>query len=214
MNNPNVIKLDPSNKEHINAVSKLHLILLPESIVSRLGHIFLSNFYYKILTKMNLMDVYLYKINNNYVGFIACTDYPFTFMKNGMKGNFIRLSIILMISILLKPSRLGLLLKMKDDINLDSVKQKNVESVGQFMSFGVLGKHRKYVDDFTGLTISNVLMKSVFSHFINRKKSMFFLLVLKTNENAIAFYKKYHGVILLNADSKSNIVKFNLSEKY
>lgn len=213
MNNPNVIKLDPSNKEHINAASKLHRVLLPESIVSGLGPIFLSSFYYKILTKKKLMDVYLYKVNSNYVGFIACTDYPFSFMKNGIKGNFIRLSIILMISTLLKPSRLGLLLKMKDDVNLDGLKQKNAESVGQFMSFGVLEKYRKHIDDFTNLTIPNVLMKAVFSHFTNRKKSMFFLLVLKTNENAIAFYKKYNGIFLLNTESKSNIVKFNLSEK-
>ena len=214
MNNTNIIKLDPFYEEHINAASNLHSILLPESIVSRLGHIFLSKFYYKILTKNNLIDVYLYKINNKYVGFIVCTDYPFTFMKNGMKRNIILLSIILMISILLKPSRFRLLLKMKGDVNLDILKKEHIESVGQFMSFGVLEEYRKYIDDFSNHTIANVLMRNVFSHFSERKKNMFFLLVLKTNKNAIAFYKKYNGIFLLDSGSKSDIVTFNLPTKF
>lgn len=214
MNNPNIIKLDPSDKEQIKAVSNLHSILLPESIVSKLGHIFLSEFYYKILTKNKLIDVYLYKINSDYVGFIACTDYPFTFMKNGVKRNFLRLSIILIFSILLVPSRYRLLLKMKDDVNLDDLKKERVESIGQFMSFGVLEEYRKHLDEFTNLSIANVLMRKVFSHFTKRKMNIFFLLVLKTNKNAIAFYKKYNGTIIVNSISKSEIVKFDLPANF
>lgn len=209
----NLIKLNPDNKEHVEAVSKLHISLLPESIVSKLGFFFLSNFYYKALTKNNLIDVFLYKYNNNYVGFISCTDYPFTFMKIGIKLHFLRLSIVLLISILLKPNRILFLLRMRDDLNLNFIQKKYGENIGQFMSFGVLEKFRKHIDENTKLTIANVLMRKVFSHFRYKNKHLFFLLVLKTNNNAITFYKKYNGVFLFDNKSKSAIVKFDLYDQ-
>jgi len=63
--NLNIIYLDWKNEEHVNAVSLLHMKLLPESILSKLGLEFLCKFYYSKLCKENLIEVYLYKMNQN-----------------------------------------------------------------------------------------------------------------------------------------------------
>lgn len=51
----NVVSLDYKNKEHICAVTKLHTELLPESVVSQLGNLFMKKFYYTRLTKDGLI---------------------------------------------------------------------------------------------------------------------------------------------------------------
>ena|ERR1017187_6879834 len=44
-NNQNIVYLKRDNKEHVKAVCNLHLKLLPESILSKLGYLFFSKFY-------------------------------------------------------------------------------------------------------------------------------------------------------------------------
>ena len=158
-----------------------------------------------------MIDVYLYKLGHKYVGFISCTNHPFTFMKKGIKRNFILLLLLVGISISLKPSRLKLLPKMKNEVNLKGLKKQTGENIGRFMSFGVLKEYRRYVDNYKKLTIPNVLMREVFSHFSKMKKKCFFLSVLKINKAAIKLYQKYNGVALSNNDGKSDIFKFYLS---
>jgi len=103
MENTNLIKLDGSSNEQIEAISLLHTSLLPESKVSLLGIFFLKKFYYSILIKNNLIDSYIYKSGGKYAGFIVCTDRPFVFMKEGMRRNFLYLSFVLGVSVLTNP---------------------------------------------------------------------------------------------------------------
>ena len=109
-NNKNLIYLDWKNKEHVNAVCKLHSELLPESILSKMGNLFLSKFYYSKLIKEKLIEVYLYQLNGEFVGFISCTNEPYTFMKSGQKKYLFLILSLMGISVLLKPSRLSLIL--------------------------------------------------------------------------------------------------------
>jgi hypothetical protein len=102
MDNPKIIKLDSQNKDHMNAISFLHKQLLPESKISMLGDFFLKKFYYKTLIEKNLIDAFLYKFDDKFVGFIVATNYPFTFMKKGIDRSFLYISYILTISIILQ----------------------------------------------------------------------------------------------------------------
>jgi ribosomal protein S18 acetylase RimI-like enzyme len=210
--NPNIVYLDWNNKEHIEAVSNLHIKLLPESILSKLGFDFLFKFYYSKLCKERLIEIYLYQKEKDFVGFIACTNNPFSFTKEGAKKYRLLIYGLLFKSILIKPFRFFDLIKQTNDLSLIEYKaNKNSEQIGQFLSFGVLEEFRKNIDDIEHCSVPNVLMKKVFSHFREYKMN-FFLQVLKSNIPAIKFYEKYNGKIV-NTDSisESFIVEFELN---
>ena len=210
MLNNNIVKLNYKDKIQIDAISKLHQTLLPESIISQFGDYFMRNFYYKKLSQHNLIDSYLYKNNDKYVGFIVCTSKPFSFITEGMKKNFLYLSWILLISILTKPSRIFLLFKMNETVDLSDLKNEFGNKIGQFMSLGVLEDYRKFIDKKENITVPNVLMNKVFEHFRNENRHTFFLLVLKTNIVATKFYDKYSGIKYQNDYSESIMVRFDL----
>lgn len=202
-----VLKLDCKNSDHIEAVIRLHKELLPESHVSRLGTFFMNNFYYKNLINENLIDAYIYKHDNKFVGFIVCTVQPFSLMKLGLKNSPFKLVFVMTVSLILNPLRLCTILKMlKSLIPADVISDIGTDS-GQFMSFGVLQDYRKLQND-EGKPISQVLMDKVFEHFKEKNKGSFFLLVLKTNTRAIEFYKKYNITVLDKCAGNSLIIKF------
>ena len=212
MKNNSIIKLNHTNKEHVSAVSHLHQTLLPESILSQIGYLFLNNFYYKRLTKDGLIDVYLYQKEGEYVGFISCTNFPFTFMKEGIKKHFIYLGIYLFLSIFIRPRAVISLFKKQDDQLLNSLSETYGDTIGQFLSFGVLAKHRKHIDDQSSKTIPNTLMEVVFKNFKTTNKELFFLLVLKSNNTAKRFYEKNKGIKLSDIIGESDIYLFNLKK--
>lgn len=208
MNNSQIIKIEATNKHLTEIISKLHSRLLPESSLSRLGQFFLKNYYYKVLVKNGLIDAYLYKTRNCYVGFVVCTDFPFNFMKKGMQRNLLYLFLIIFISLCQNPFRVKILIDILGDKFPALLKNKIGVESGQFLSFGVLEEYRVVVDNESGQTIPHTLMKKVFEHFKERKKKYFFLLVLKSNINAIKFYKKYKGTTMDDCLGNSHIMKF------
>jgi hypothetical protein len=209
-NNPNIIYLDWEDKKQVEAVSRLHIKLLPESILSELGFLFLSKFYYSKLSKDKLIDVYLYKENAEYVGFISCTNVPFIFMRDGMKKHFFSIVMLLAISIILKPIRLvnfvGFLLKMKKDTLMVKMQNKYGDKIGEFLSFGVVENSRKSIDPIENITVSNVLMKLVSKHFRASNIEYALLRILKMNTRAITFYQKHSGVILTSEDPNQVVI--------
>ena len=208
-NSQRIIYLKWDNKEHIKAVSNLHIQLLPESILSKLGYLFLAKFYYTKLIKNNLIDVYLYKQEKQYVGFISCTNEPFSFMRDGMKGNLILLLWILGLSIVLKPSRIFILAqfisKNKKDVLMKNLQEEYNHKMGEFLSFGVLENYRKIIDHDEKISISNALMKHVFTHFNANNIQFGLLRILATNQRAIKFYKK-HGGYIIPSDNPNQVI--------
>jgi len=204
-----LIKLDYRNSEQIKAISSLQSFLLPESSVSRLGRFFMEKYYYKILAKKELIDAYLYKNGDKFVGFIVCTDQPFDFMKKGVKGSLFYLSCILFLSCIAKPSRIKIILDTHKGNFSDNFKKDLGKNTGQFMSFGVLEDYRKLKDENSGMNIPDLLMRKVFDHFKERQKVAFFLLVLKSNLRAINFYNKYNATTLAEKVEESIIMKFD-----
>ena len=212
MKNNSIIKLNHTNKAHVSAVPHLHQTLLPESVLSKIGYLFLNKFYYKILTKDELIDVYLYQKEGEYVGFISCTNFPFTFMKEGIKNHFIYLGIYLFLSTFIRPRAVVSLFKKQNDQTLNNLNETYGDTIGQFMSFGVLEKHRKHIDSQSGKTIPHTLMETVFKNFKINKKELFFLLVLKSNKIAKRFYEKNNGIKSSDIIGESDIYLFNLKK--
>jgi ribosomal protein S18 acetylase RimI-like enzyme len=211
--NKNIVYVKHDNKEHVNAISTLHMKLLPESILTKLGFPFLSQFYYSKLIESNLIDAYLYKFNDKYVGFISCTNDPFNFMKKGRNKFPLKLIRLFLNSFLRQPSNLLLFLNSKNDnVPLTDLQTEYGNSIGQFLSFGVLKEYRNLLDPEKNIRIANSLMDAVSDHFRFNLKKFYFLLVLKSNTNAIKLYERHSGVIISNSNKnyKSVIVKFAL----
>jgi len=199
-NNPSILYLRWDDKEQVRTVCDLHLKLLPESILSKLGYLFLSRFYYRELVKDHLIDVYLYRRQGEYAGFISCTNQPFTFMRKGLTRNFLRLFVLLAVSVALKPVRLLVLLKylllIKRDKLMGALEEDYGGQMGEFLSLGVLERFRKSVDEVENKTVSNVLMELVSTHFRANKIKYALLRILPTNTRAIKFYHKHAGFVI------------------
>jgi ribosomal protein S18 acetylase RimI-like enzyme len=68
--------------------------------------------------------------------------------------------------------------------------------MGEFLSFGVLEDYRKVIDQMDKISIPNVLMKLVSSHFKKNNIRYILLRILKTNVRAIKFYHKHSGYVI------------------
>ena len=221
-NNKNLIYLDWKNKEHVNAVCKLHAVLLPESILSKMGNLFLSKFYYSKLIKEKLIEVYLYQLNGEFVGFISCTNEPYTFMKSGQKKYLFLILSLMGISVLLKPGRLSLILSMGKDLSkyettLNDFQNEFGDKMGYLVSFGVLmnnnvlESYRQNIDNIQEVGISSVLLNFTADHFKFNNKSHYYLMTLKVNNKAIKLYKKHLGVFIdSDENNESYVVKYDL----
>ena len=75
-------KIEPvkhNNINQIDALTKLHLDLLPASKPSKLGK-FLEKFYLSTLIKHGCINGYSFRIKDKYVGFTLFTKYPNSFI--------------------------------------------------------------------------------------------------------------------------------------
>jgi hypothetical protein len=205
------IDFDYNNSEHIKAVCHLHALLLPDSLIPQLGNIFMSKFYYKKLPEDGLINVYLYKQDGVYIGFFSGTNFPFTFMEEGRKRHFLLLSFILLISILLKPSRIKIInkpAKITESSFLDDFKKEYGDKIAYFLSFGVLEEYRNLKDPLSKLKIPDLIMTHVFDHFKAQNKNHFMGIARKDNLKALLLYKKYDGVFYSNKNDESIYIKW------
>ena len=199
-NNPSILYLKWDDEEQVRAVCDLHLKLLPGSILSKLGYLFLSKFYYRELVRHELIDVYLYRREGEYAGFISCTNQPFTFMRKGLARGFFRIALLLVASVAAKPSRLlalwKYLLLVKRDKLMGVLEKDYGSQMGEFLSFGVLEKFRKSIDEIENKTVSNVLMELVSTHFSANKIRYALLRIQPSNTRAIRFYHLHSGYVI------------------
>lgn len=196
--------------------------LLPDSVLSELGYLFLSKFYYFKLIEDKKVDAYLYVLNGEYVGFVSLTNEPFSFMDEGKKKYFIRIILLLILSVILKPRRIKTFFKIQREFAkyrpwMDDMQQKYKDQIGQFLSFGVditsgvLEYYRKNIDSIEEINIPNAMIKLVKDHFKLNKKKCCFLMTMKTNIKAIKLYKKHEGqTAYSNEQNESIIMKFDL----
>jgi len=206
-----IVKLNHQHPQHRQAAARLHKTLLPESIVSQLGMNFMTGFYYFHLIKSGLIECHLYERDQQFVGFIVYTDYPFTFMGQGRKQFLWPLIVCLARALMANPARLKVLFQMmKNSEPRSHNPAKDSKDLGQFLSFGVLETYRRVKDEATGERISRVLMEKVFEHFREEGFKQFFLQVLKSSEAAIKLYKSYGGQIADNPeDPNGYLVTFD-----
>lgn len=184
-----VVFLDPDNSTQVRAVAELHSKLLKTSPIPRLGFLFMTRFFYRQLVKDGLIGCYLYRLGNQYVGFVSFTETPHSFMSEGKRRHFVRLSFILGLALLQKPWRLGVLwdsLTIARRENLDPLEDR--ATTGEVLSFAVLPEFRH---GKKGHRISNILFDAAMRYFRERRFHKLEWNVEKENIRALAFYRSY-----------------------
>jgi len=121
-------------------------------------------------------------------------------MRKGLMRNFLRVLFLLAASVAAKPVRLLVLLKyllvIKRDKLMGTLEKDYGVQMGEFLSFGVLEKFRKCIDEVENKTVSNVLMELVSTHFRANKIKHALLRILPSNTRAIRFYHKHAGFVI------------------
>jgi len=181
-----VVRLNPDDPDQVNATAQLHAELLPDSFTARLGHHFMTRFYFSKLVASDLISCDLYAHEGSYVGFSVYTKYPDTFMREGIRRHFISLCWISARAFLSDPRRLAVLPGM---LRKDAWLQKEKATyAGYWMTFGVLESHRRLKIDDRGTRISSALVHAMLDYF---RKEGFGRLdggVERDNKSAIFFY--------------------------
>ncbi len=194
-----VVTLDPNDPDQVRAAAELHRTLLGHSPIPRLGLAFMTEFFYSHLVRDGLIHCYLYRLNGEYVGFLSLTETPATFLSEGKRKHLARLSLLLGVAVLARPSRTRILLE-----TLAAGRHKsthNTKGTGEILSFGVLERavstrHKK--DD---VRISTALFDTGISHFRERGFHRVEWTVDEDNLPAMIFYRSYGATMERTRDA-------------
>ena len=190
------------DKQEIEEVSKLHHHLLPHSPIPQLGKGFMNNFYYKDLVRQNIIKCLVYIEKETVVGFVVTTKYPQNFMSKGIIRSPIKLASTLIISILKKPVRLLIVLK----IILLALARGSSNIPGkttEIISIGVKKEFRNHVISNSSLKISSLIFLEILNSLKSRNEKFLQAITEKNNKRAIKFYKKM-GMVLTESELSSH----------
>lgn len=188
-----IITLDFKNPEHRRAAAFLHKTLMPDSLVSRMGRLFMSEFYYRKLVQDGLIQCDLYCHQDRMVGLSAYTPYPYTFMERGRKRHFFYLALIAVWSVLSNPSRLGVLWEVLRQTHGRGCLVED-GSTGEYLTLGALPDAADLIDAASGLRAPHALLARAVDFFRKRGYHEILLVIKKTNFLAFRFYERYGAV--------------------
>lgn len=189
MLSPRLVRLDPRQPRQVQAAARLHAALLPDSPIAELGPIFMERFYYSTLVEHGLVACDLYEVAGEFVGFVAFTRRPLTFMQEGQRRFPLRLAAVLIGAMLTNPARVLTILKVAFQYKRGAAPPAGEE--GEVLSFGVLREHRAAVDESTGLRASHLLFQSALNYFHVNGVPRMRVSVRKDNERGMKFYLAY-----------------------
>jgi ribosomal protein S18 acetylase RimI-like enzyme len=195
-----IVSVDPTDPEQVLAAAELHKKLLGDSPIPRLGSLFMTRFFYSQLIKDRLIHCYLYRLDNSYVGFLSLTEKPFSFMREGQRRHFFRLSLILCLALLAKPSRIRILWETLV-FSRRKTQTKDRERTGELLSFGVLEEFSAKRDGENRLRIPNILFDKGIGYFREKGFRRVEWNVNKENLPAIIFYRSYGATLEKSADA-------------
>lgn len=189
-----IVALDPDDPAHVQAAAGLHQKLLGRSPIPQLGRLFMTRFYYSQLVKDALVHCYLYRFEEQFVGFLSLTEKPNSFMTEGTHRHFFRLSLVLFLALLVNPSRVRILWQ-----TLRVARRKapagDDGGIGELLSFGVLEEFSMRRHGDQSLRISNLLFERGIRHFKERGFRRVRWTVDKDNLTAMIFYRAYGATL-------------------
>jgi len=181
-----VMRLNPDDPDQVDAIAQLHTELLPWSIPARLGHHFMTRFYFTNLAASDLISCDLYAHEGKYVGFNVFTKYPGSFMREGIRRHFFTLCRISARIFASVPRRLAALLGM---VQKDAwLRADQSVRAGYWLTFGVLESYRRMKIDERGMRVSTALVQAMLDYFREEGFNRVDGGVERNNKSAIFFY--------------------------
>lgn len=188
-----IVRLDPKDSKHRRAAATLHGKLLPESPIAGLGRVFMENFYYDLLVRDGLISCDLYEREGRFTAFAAYTKRPFTFMEEGRKKHFAYLSALLLGSVAVRPTRLGIIL---ETLRLGARRSQLAEKgTAELLSFGVEPETAAARDPVSGKKVPSLMFERVLTFFRDEGFSKIRFIVRKDNHASLLFFNSYKAVL-------------------
>jgi len=163
----------------------LHSTLLPTSPASKLGMDFLTSFYYSNLVEDGHIFGCIAYIDGKPVALWTGTENSNGFMRIALRRHFIRLTMILVWSLLKDPRRIA---GMIEALQLMRVRKHSDELIGETLSLGILPAFRSR--DFkgpTGVQISQDISNTGQAEFCRRNVPLIRMVVDQANVRNQAF---------------------------
>jgi ribosomal protein S18 acetylase RimI-like enzyme len=185
----NQVRVDHREPAQVAAVAALHAELLPDSPIPRLGSRFMTEFYYPCLVKDGFIQCDAYRRDAQWIGFMAYTNAPFTFMRQAALRNLVTLSRVLMRCLIEDPSRMATLFEV---LRLSRLRRRMAEPrVGELLSFGVLPGFTRVKDEKSGLRVPNLLFENAVRALRDDGVEKIVFWVLRSNRPMLLFYQSY-----------------------
>jgi ribosomal protein S18 acetylase RimI-like enzyme len=188
-------EIHPENKTDVKLISRMHLELLHWGPMAQLGRIFLEKFCYTVLMQDDLMKVELYEVEGKPAGFIAYTQYSFTFHRSAIKKHFFYVTYIVLISILRNPliildvlKAMRVMFQRRGEISIGQ------DPVAEILAIGVYPEYRtpKFIKN-TGLRISHEMFQKAVTYFKQAGLHNMRLAVDSFNKATLLFYHSLGG---------------------
>jgi len=207
--------LDPRNPRDLEAVTRMHAALIPQSPVCQLGPEFMQKFYYRKLVEDKLIQCDLYEHEGTPAGFIAYTEIPSRFMSEGLRHHWLYLTGVLAFSICRNPQRIAAVLKALTIMG-SRTRKTRTSGEGEMLSLGVLPEFRtpQFIRR-TGKRIPSALFEHARTYFRNKGVVNIYLLVEAENTPAMMLYRAMGGRFEPDVDSggKSLRVTYSSAEQ-
>jgi ribosomal protein S18 acetylase RimI-like enzyme len=186
-------EIHQGNQRDVSLISKMHLELLNWGPMAQLGRIFLERFCYTVLIQDGLMKAEIYEVEGKPAGFIAYTQYSFTFHRSAIKKHFFYVIYIVLISILRNPLIiLDIFKAMRVMFQRRGEISSGHDPAAEILAIGVYPEYRtpKFIKN-TGLRISHEMFQEAASYFRQVGLHNMRLAVDSFNKATLLFY---HGL--------------------
>jgi len=188
--NLQIREIDPSIKQDVKNITRMHLDLLHFGPMARLGELFLRRFCYTILIQDGLMKAALYEVNGRPAGFIAYTDRSITFHRMAIRRHLGQVAFLVALSIIREPRVLLYLPKAVHLIfSRRAEQEKEQDPLAEVLAIGVLPEYTKQAfTRKTGIRISEELLSYAATYFRRVGLNRLRVVVQQVNKPAIFFY--------------------------
>jgi hypothetical protein len=139
------------------AIADLHLTLLPDSSLPRMGRPFLKHFYYSVLPDEGLIFGSIAYVDGIPAGFVVNTPYPGEYMRLAIRRHPVRFAVQAARAFLAKPSRAVAALRARKRITAPPARPNEVRTPRRYVEGLFLGVAPEFIRS-PGLHISRDLM--------------------------------------------------------
>ncbi|MBI3029540.1 MAG: GNAT family N-acetyltransferase [Candidatus Rokubacteria bacterium] len=188
-------EIDPTRREDVATITRLHQVLLEWGPMARLGELFLRRFCYTVLLRDGLMRAALFEVDGRPAGFVAYTDRSITFHRQAIRRHWAYAAWLIALSVLRAPRLVPRLLRAvwlmfsrRAELHLGQ------EPLGEVLAIGVLPEYRTpHFVRRTALRIGEALIAHVVAYLQRVGVDRMRAVVDAPNKPALLFYHQLGG---------------------